>query len=237
MKSNKVITRAKCAIVFDWDGVIFNSDALKKVQRQALQKFRYSKIFLEKTSLASAKLSGGYNPTVHVRLIAKHTDADAGQLAERMYQAIEKHPSDFIFTDATRILAVLKDTKCAMDILTSGNHEFQEYKIERSKLGGFFRQVHMVRADESIPARKLRVLKKLAQSHGSLIFLDDRADTIDMVRGEPSLHGKVLPILVWRHKSAPPKSLARAAGPRNMVRRLNWKEIQKIAIRHGFQAY
>lgn len=218
----------KLLIVFDWDGVVFDSMPMRKIRAKVLKKLGYSEDRIKETSQKVVQTKSGYSFHDHAKLITKGNPHDPEEVAKMIYAAVDKHPSTFVFPDARQTISELKRAKIHFDILTAGHVEFQEYKIIRSGLHSLFRKVHIVQSGSRVPQVKLAVLKKLAREYGQVLFLDDRADTIETVAKARVAKGKVLPVLVWRKKEKPPKGMA-------VVRRLNWKEIQKIAIHNGFR--
>jgi FMN phosphatase YigB (HAD superfamily) len=224
MKANNIL------IVFDWDMVVFNTKILRQVRARALKEFKYSKEHILNTARAAVESRGGYSPHSHAQLLVRGFGHDPEVVAQAMYSAIDKHPRSFVFPDAMRTIESLKREKRHFDILTAGHTEFQEYKIVRSGLKPLFRNIHIVRPGPRVPANKINILKRLAKEHGQVVFLDDRADTIEMVKDHKSLQGKVLPILVLRKKEKPPRGV-------EVLRRLSLRGIEKIAIHNGFQPY
>ncbi|OGY97749.1 MAG: hypothetical protein A2855_01725 [Candidatus Liptonbacteria bacterium RIFCSPHIGHO2_01_FULL_57_28] len=215
-------------IVFDWDGVVFDTMPIRKIRNKLLKKLGYSDDHIFKTSRKAVESRGGYNFYSHARLLMRSKPKDSRALANAIHEAVEKHPSTFVFPDARRTISILKRSKRHFDILTAGHAEFQEYKIMRSGLRSMFRSIHVVQSGPRVPHYKFGILKKLARSHKQVIFLDDRADTIRTIRRSFELRGKVLPVLVWRGKEQPPRGLP-------MLRRLSWKGIREIAIHNGFR--
>lgn len=216
------------AVVFDWDGVIFDTAAMTKIRDRVIKKLGYSIHHIKSTSREAVESKEGYNYHLHAKLLIRDGSSDPAAIVKMVYDEIEKHPGTFIFPDARRIVSSLKRAGQNLDILTSGHKEFQEYKLLRSGLHSMFRNIHIVQSGPKVPQYKLGMLKKLVRAHGHIIFLDDRADTIETIWHSAALRGKVLPILVWRKKEGPPANLP-------MVQSLSWKGIQKIAIHNGFK--
>lgn len=213
--------------VFDWDGVIFDTAHIKKIRLRVLKKLGYPEDHIATSVREAVESRAGYSFYEHSKILVRGYSHDPKKVSQAIHDAVDKHPGTFVFPDARRILGSLVKERHHFDILTAGHEEFQEYKIVRSGLRALFRNVHIVRPGPRVPHNKLAILKNLASSHGRAVFLDDRADTIEMVAKTPSLKGKVLPILVWRKKEKSPKGL-------HMVPALSWREIRKIAIHNGF---
>ena len=224
MNSNKPV------IVFDWDGVIFDTELFRKVVARALKRSGYADDLVTETFDAAAHGAPGYGALRHGRLLQREKLHSAEEIARIIYTAINKHRGNFVFADARRMLVQLKREKCSIDILTSGDREFQEFKIVRSKLRRIFRDIHVVEWGERVGEAKVQVLDNLLKSHERLYFLDDRPQNVVAVHKASNLRGRVLPVLVWREKGKPPAGLL-------VLRRLSWRELQKIAIRHPFRAY
>lgn len=215
-------------LVFDWDGVIFDTKLFGMVRNRVFKRFGYQDDRIRLTSQKAKESREGYNFHSHAKLLTRGAKHEHATIAKAIYDEIEKHPGTFVFADAKKILASLKKEKRHSDILTAGHKEFQEYKIIRSGLRHLFRNIHIAKTGPRVPQYKFSILRKLAADHDRLIFLDDRADTIEAIKRSTALRGRVLPILVWRGKEKPPTGLL-------MVRSLSWKDIQKIAIRNGFE--
>lgn len=225
----------KLAIVFDWDDVVFNTAAFKVGMANALARRGVSRdLVLETVGIAKDKR--GYNPLVHARMIAgKKSGSNAREDVSRMEKLIWRTcrllSKKLLFPDAVRTIRSARKERIPLHVLSAGWRRFQETKIFGSGLRRLFGDIRIVDVTDldAAATTKIKVLEGFARRHESIIFLDDRPKNISAVAKAPSLKGKVLPILVWRKAEKPPRGLA-------VVRRLNWREIRKIAIHSGFQS-
>jgi FMN phosphatase YigB (HAD superfamily) len=224
----------RVAIVFDWDDLVLDTAVIKNRIADSLAAKGVSRELVLKTA-AIAKDAKGYHPKIHGRMIIKEAGKVPGGVEGIARLVLKHHASGakkLLFPDAVQTIRAAHKDGAPLYVLSAGHPITQNLKIGRSGLKRYFRKTHLVSVTgfDSAGATKAKVLLGIAKQHGKAIFLDDRPKTIEEIKRTKALKDRVLPILVWRKKEKPPEGLL-------TMRRLSWKQLQKIAIHNGFNTY
>lgn len=117
----------------------------------------------------------GYNPYVHIKFLrdSKHikTDNDAEKIKAK-FQELIKNTDDYLFPGTEQTLAYLKNKGYRLILMTFGDPEMQQPKIDNSCIKKYFEKTICEEKDKT----QNNFLKGLADSHEDVVIINDRAE-------------------------------------------------------------
>jgi len=192
----------KPLFVFDWDEVISHTDRLRDLTQEL-----FSLIDLPSEGVAEVANrvveTGGYNFNRHAHELAKLYPEKEISLfkLQQSYDLARDHLGSVIYPDAERFLRRLYG-RYPMAVLTVGDPEFQQQKVYRSGLTSLFSQMIFLptytRGEGDAPKSKSRALGQLLELYPSILYFEDRADTIGRIYDEHKHHNRIIPLRVSR---------------------------------------
>lgn len=166
----------KNKIFMDFDGVIFDISQSRDRIYDTFFKAGYSMQDI-KTTYMLETMNYNYNPMRHLERLQKikHTNQKLAEARiENLYQNIPKH----LYDDVPDFADSLDRDKYESNILTMGDKEFLNKKIEYSGIADKFDNIYITED------QKWDYLKKLVQPREEFIIIDDRADVLEKVKKE-----------------------------------------------------
>ncbi len=160
----------------DFDGVIFDISQSRDRIYDTFYKAGYSMQDI-KTTYMLESMDYKYNPMRHLERLQKikHTNQKLAEARiENLYQNVQK----YLYDDVSDFADSLDREKYELNILTMGDKEFLNKKIEYSGITDKFDNIYI--AED----QKWDYLKNLVQSREEFIVIDDRADTLEKIKKE-----------------------------------------------------
>lgn len=193
----------KPIFVFDWDDVISATDRLRELTYELLL---LSGLDREQIRQAGKEVrhGGGYHFHEHAKLLAKQYPEKevALEAIRRIFDKARDHLGSVIYPDAEKFLHRVA-ARYPLAVITAGNTDFQQQKIHRSGLAHLFS--HMLFVPESmksheVPQSKSRALGQLLELYPTILYFDDRADTLATIYDQHKHHQRILPLRVMRNE-------------------------------------
>lgn len=191
----------KLAFLIDLDNCLIDADSLKKAtsDRFYTKLDKSHKADFEKIYESARTPSGLVDiPLVISRIAKKLGTKDFSKIGDIFYKDNFKK---YLFKDTVPVLKKLKKLG-DVNILSMGDKNFQELKIEKSGMGkivGKSKQIIVTDKKEGI----VNIIKEFKKRYENVVIIDDRADVLESaIKNEPSL------VTVWinrgRYKNIKP---------------------------------
>ena len=160
-------------LLFDLDHVLLDIERFKKDKSEI---FGLTKEENERQGYELFKKHGvGYNPYKHIKFLKESghikTDEEEKYITEK-FQEIVKNTDDYLFSGAEDTLAYLKNKGYKMILMTFGDPQMQQPKIDSSCIKKYFEKIICEEKDKT----QNDFLKELANSNEEVLIINDRAD-------------------------------------------------------------
>ncbi len=161
-------------IFIDIDGVLLNTSLLRDQFFESFIRAGYQ-IQDIKTTFMLESMDYQYNPIKHLDRLQKikHTNQ---KLAEARIKSVYTNIYKYLYEDVKELLVGVDKEKYELNILTLGDIEFQNKKIDHSEIANSIDNIHI--ADSP----KQNYLDKLVGNKEEFVLIDDRADILEKVR-------------------------------------------------------
>jgi FMN phosphatase YigB (HAD superfamily) len=117
----------------------------------------------------------GYNPYKHIKYLRElnhiKTEKEENTIKEK-FQELIKNSDDYLFPGVEETLAYLKNKGYKMILMTFGDPEMQQPKIDGSRIKKYFDTTACEEKDKT----QNNILKELAKSNEDVLIINDRAD-------------------------------------------------------------
>ena len=117
----------------------------------------------------------GYNPYKHIKFLRNSghlkTDEDAEKIKNEFDKLIKKS-DDYLFPGVEGTLAYLKNQGYKMMLMTFGDPQMQQPKIDGSRIKKYFEKIRYEEKDKT----QNDLLRDLANSKEEVLIINDRAD-------------------------------------------------------------
>ncbi|MFA6525514.1 MAG: hypothetical protein WCT33_04590 [Patescibacteria group bacterium] len=162
-------------IVLDFDHTLFDTEKFKQALQDRLAMFGVTGDQFNSNYRIVKERSGYYNYREHLKLLAQAEELDENDLL-LSFNEIVNSANEFLFPDTLDFLKALKlIPKSELYLLTFGQDEFQQAKVEASSIKLYFREVI-----DTIESKLLYFDQNNEMQ--SAIFLDNRGKTIDQIK-------------------------------------------------------
>lgn len=164
-------------IVLDFDHTLFDTEKFKQALQDRMAMFGVTVDQFNYNYRIVKEQAGYYNYREHLRLLSQAEELDENDLLLSFTEIINT-ASEYLFSDTLNFLDKLKAiTGSELYLLTFGQDEFQQAKVEASGLKKYFKEI--VDTVES----KLLYFDQKAELHDA-IFIDNRGKTIDQIKSK-----------------------------------------------------
>ncbi|MBI5222302.1 MAG: hypothetical protein HY980_02285 [Candidatus Magasanikbacteria bacterium] len=143
----------------DFDKTIFDCYKFEKdiwtiFERKGVKREDYSATYKKSLCTVSSDLFD-YNFQEHVKFLRELGYKLGGEVRIELEGLLDKN--NYLFPDTEEFLQFLRGNTKKMVLLTAGDDEFQKTKIKKTKLGGWFDEVEVVRGHkEDFLANKIK---------------------------------------------------------------------------------
>ncbi|MFA6272102.1 MAG: HAD family hydrolase [Patescibacteria group bacterium] len=166
-------------IVLDFDHTLFDTEKFKQALQDRLAMFGVTGDQFNSNYRIVKERSGYYNYREHLRLLAQTEELDENDLLLN-FNEIVNSANEFLFPDTVDFLNALKSIpKSELYLLTFGQDEFQQAKVEASGIKAYFREII-----DTVESKLLYFDQN--QDLQSAVFLDNRGKTIDQIKAKYS---------------------------------------------------
>jgi len=160
-------------LIFDLDHTLLDIERFKK------DKSKIFRLTPEENEIQGNNLfkkrGVGYNPYVHLKFLRDSghikTDSDVEKIKAEFQEAMKKS-DDYLFPDVEETLAYLKNKGYRLILMTFGDPEMQQPKIDNSRIKKYFEKTICEEKDKT----QNDFFKSLANSNEDILIINDRAD-------------------------------------------------------------
>jgi len=170
-------------IIFDFDHTLFSNKRTVLLMKYLFEKLGVGETLFKTTFQGSKKKEGSYNPKEQFRLILKEKPDIALSELEKAYDEALNKSHDFLYPDTIPFLEKNKD-KFEFWLVTYGVKGYQEWKIKKSGIGEYFKEIIITRDVD-----KTSVLKKIVNKEEKAVFVEDNPNSLSEVK-------KILPQII-----------------------------------------
>jgi len=162
-------------IILDFDHTLFNAEEFKQALRDRLALFEISSGQFDDSYRAITEKVGYYNYQEHLKTLAQENNLDENDLL-LSFQEIIDFTKEFLYPSTTVFLKNLKKFPAnTLYLLTFGQNDFQQAKINASGIKEYFDEVY------DIQKSKVEFFKA-NKDFISCILVDDRGKEIDQIK-------------------------------------------------------
>jgi FMN phosphatase YigB (HAD superfamily) len=164
-------------IVLDFDHTLFDTEKFKQALQDRMAMFGVTVDQFNYNYRIVKEQSGYYNYREHLRLLSQADELDENDLLLSFNEIISS-ANEFLFPDTLEFLEALKLMSDAeLYLLTFGQDEFQQAKVEASGIKDFFREVA-----DTIESKLLYFDQN--KDLQNAVFIDNRGKTIDQIKSK-----------------------------------------------------
>ncbi len=175
-------------LLFDLDHVLLDIERFKKDKSEI---FGLTKEENERQGYELFKKHGvGYNPYKHIKFLKESghikTDEEEKYITEK-FQEIVKNTDDYLFSGAEDTLAYLKNKGYKMILMTFGDPQMQQPKVDNSRIKKYFEKIIY----EEKGKAQSDFLKSLTDSKEEVMIIEDRGEQSVAMQKAVGNHAKI----------------------------------------------
>lgn len=169
-------------IIFDLDNTLFNTALLKGDICRIFEKYEvrgqeFWKSFYKSYDV-DIQNKGGYNIEKHLSLLDSLTPERKENIKQEIESLVYSRGTTYLYSEVLAVLSALKNTKKEKVVLVSkGDKDFQQLKIDATGLASYFDEIFIIEADVMPTLAKL-----INKCQEGIIFINDKVEELRSIQ-------------------------------------------------------
>jgi len=160
-------------IIFDFDHTLFSAKKLYLAFQKTFEKLGVDEKLFQETFQKSKGHGRDYNPERQFKLIKREKPEISLKEQKRTFNKILNQAEKFVYPEVLTILNEFQKRGYELFVLTYGEGSFQPRKVDRSKIGKFFKKILITR-----DIKKVSDFRKFFKKDEKTVFVEDNPNVL-----------------------------------------------------------